>query len=94
MSTSPHQADACLAVLRHLSPGELERVDDREAVRRLAPGEEYIDLELPLAGAQRFREGPLPRGRILTRSTVDGRTWQLILGLVNRSDAGVETDQS
>ena len=74
------------AILELLSATELERVNDPEAVGKLAAGEEYLDLEVPLAGAQRSEEGRFPTGRILTRSTVDGATWQRVLALVSPRD--------
>lgn len=70
------------AILELLSATELERVNDPDAVRKLSAGEEYLDLELPLAGARRSKEGPAPTGHVLTRSTVNGRTWQSVLALV------------
>jgi hypothetical protein len=78
------QREARRAVLRLLSTTELERVNDPDALGKLAPGEEYLDLEMPLAGAQRSQEGRAPTGRILTRSTVEGRTWQRVLSLVRQ----------
>jgi hypothetical protein len=77
------QAEARSAILKLLSLPELERVNDPDAVHKLAAGEEYLDLEIPLAGAQRSEEGRPPTGRVLTRSTVDGRTWQTVLRLVS-----------
>lgn len=77
------QREARRAILNLLSATEIERVNDPDAVRKLAAGEEYLDLEVPLAGAQRSKEGRPPTGRVLTRSTVDGRTWQTVLALVS-----------
>ena len=78
--------EARRAVLQLLSATELERVNDPDAVRKLATGEEYLDLQVPLAGVQRSEEGRFPTGRILTRSTVDGQTWQRVLALVSPRD--------
>lgn len=73
---------ATSAVLKLLSPGELAQIDDPHAVRKLAAGEEYLDLEQPTEGVKRAMEGGLPTGRILPRRAVEGRTWQRILGVV------------
>lgn len=73
---------ATSAVLELLSPAELAQVDDPNAVRKLAAGEEYLDLEQPTEGVKRSTEGRAPTGRILPRRAVEGRTWQRILGVV------------
>lgn len=78
------QSEARRAILELLSATELERVNDPFAVRKLAAGERYVDVQVLLAGAQRSKEGRSPTGRILTRSTVDGQTWQRVLALVSR----------
>lgn len=73
------------AVLKLLSDEEMVQVNEPNAVRNLAPGEEYLDLEEPSRGVQRLKEGRFPTGRILPRRAVDGQTWQRILALVAAS---------
>ena len=70
------------AVLQLLSDDETAQISDPNAVRRLAAGEEYLDLEEPIEGVHRLGEGRSPMGRILPRRAVDGRTWQLILDVI------------
>lgn len=74
--------EATSEVLRLLSATELAQANDPNAVRKLAAGEEYLDLEQPIEGVQRSKEGRLPTGRVLPRSAVEGRTWQRILGVI------------
>lgn len=90
MASELAKQETRLAVLQLLSDEETVQVDDPNAVRKLAAGEEYLDLEEPIEGVQRLGEGRAPLGRILPRRAVDGRTWQLILGLIGASAAGAD----
>lgn len=82
MTTEHANRETSSAVLKLLSDTELAQVNDPNAVRKLAAGEEYLDLEQPSEGVRRSREGGSPTGRVLPRRAVDGRTWQRILGVI------------
>ena len=90
MLTSLTQRQARCAILKLLTETELEQVNAGDAARKLTAGEEYLDLELPLAGAQRSNEGAFPTGRILKRSVVDAQTWQQALLVVSSTASEVE----
>ena len=90
MLTSLTQRQARCAILKLLTETELEQVNAGDAARKLTAGEEYLDLELPLAGAQRSNEGAFPTGRILKRSVVDAQTWQQALLLVSSTASELE----
>jgi hypothetical protein len=60
----------------------MAQVNDPLAAYKLTAGEEYLDLEEPMAGVQRSRETKFPRGRVLPRRAVDTQTWQGILALL------------
>jgi hypothetical protein len=82
MTSEVANREACKTVLQLLSDEETVQVNDPNAVRKLASGEEYLDLEQPIEGVQRLMEGRFPTGRVLPRRAVNARTWERILGVV------------
>jgi hypothetical protein len=66
-------------VLSLLSDSEVARVSTAESAPRLAPGEEYLDLEALDQGMQRSVGAGTPVGHVLPRRAVEEATWSKIL---------------
>ena len=86
MTANLAQSGIIEAVLELLSLTEAAQVN---TATELATGEEYVDLEEPRRGVQRFRESRAARGRVLPRSAVNAPTWQKIVALIGESPADV-----
>jgi hypothetical protein len=71
-------------ILGLLSDDEVAKVSMTET-RRLAEGEDYIDLARPQDGVRKVDGSVPPRpGDVLARSAVRDQTWSAILALVGR----------
>jgi hypothetical protein len=68
-------------VLELLSTDEVTRMITREAIPRLADGDEYIDLAAPENGVRSVHGAlQLTMGQVLSRKAVSAETWAKISG--------------
>jgi hypothetical protein len=66
-------------ILSLLSDSEVARVSTAESAPRLAPGDEYLDLEALDQGVKRAIGTRIPMGHVLPKKAVNEATWGKIL---------------
>jgi len=66
-------------IMNILSDEEIARVSTAEAASKLAPGDEYLDLEQLGTGVHRATGTMAPISRLLPRSAVHEDTWAKLL---------------
>jgi hypothetical protein len=72
------------AILALLSDAEVAKVSRAEDAPRLIEGDEYVDLEDPIAGVRQVHEKSPRASHALPRSAVSDATWAKIVAAVGR----------